>query len=383
MRIYLKENVYIAALNRIRYLFDEFPEIVVGFSGGKDSTVIFNLVMQVAKERKRLPLKVLFIDQEAEWQAVIDFVDSIMRKNDVNPMWFQMPMRLFNATSYQDQWLDCWKEGKEWIREKSDISIKVNKYNSDRFADLFTKIFNVEFKDRKACYISGVRGEESPARVLGTTQSLTYKHVTWGKTLNKKMQHFTFYPIYDWSYTDVWKAIHDNNWEYCKLYDYMYIYGIQVRDMRVSNVHHETALKSLYYLQEIEPKTWEKLVSRIRGINTAKHVKDKIFKVKELPFMFETWKEYRDYLLDKLVVDKEHKKRFRSFFNRVDRDYTHNLINTHANKICIRAILKNDYFLTTLNNFRVNLMVYTYRKVKAGKLKKENIRVYNKYVEEI
>ena len=35
MRILLEENVYEAALRRVRWLFDEFPVVVVNVSGGK------------------------------------------------------------------------------------------------------------------------------------------------------------------------------------------------------------------------------------------------------------------------------------------------------------------------------------------------------------
>lgn len=70
MKVYKKQSVYDAALDRIRYLFDEFPNVIVGFSGGKDSTVVLELALIVAREKNRLPLDVLFIDQEAEWQAL-------------------------------------------------------------------------------------------------------------------------------------------------------------------------------------------------------------------------------------------------------------------------------------------------------------------------
>ena len=39
MKFYLDENVYDAAIERIEYLFDEFDEVIVSFSGGKDSTI--------------------------------------------------------------------------------------------------------------------------------------------------------------------------------------------------------------------------------------------------------------------------------------------------------------------------------------------------------
>ena len=78
MKIYKKENVFDAALERVRWLFDEFDEIVVSSSGGKDSAVIFNLAMMVAEEKNRLPLKVMFIDQEAEWKHTIEYMEKVM-----------------------------------------------------------------------------------------------------------------------------------------------------------------------------------------------------------------------------------------------------------------------------------------------------------------
>src|SRR3954453_22875588 len=126
MKIYLQQNVYEAALDRLRYLFSEFPNVVVNFSGGKDSTVILNLTLKVAEELGRLPVKVMFIDQEAEWDCVIDYIHRVMSDPRVEPIWFQMPLRLFNATSTPDPWLDCWGEGKEWLREKEPNSITEN-----------------------------------------------------------------------------------------------------------------------------------------------------------------------------------------------------------------------------------------------------------------
>ena len=122
MKIYSNKTVLEAALERIRFLFDEFPNIIVGVSGGKDSTVVYNLALQVAREKNRLPLKCLFVDQEAEWEATIDTITEIMENPDVEPKWYQMPIKLFNATSTTDHWLMCWdkKEEHRWMRECID-----------------------------------------------------------------------------------------------------------------------------------------------------------------------------------------------------------------------------------------------------------------------
>jgi len=350
MKIYLKENVFEAALNRVRWIFDEFDNVVVNVSGGKDSTVVLNLALMVAEERGRLPLKVMFIDQEAEWQTVIDYMREIMSDPRVEPLWLQIPIKIFNATSTIEPWLHCWEDGKEWIREKEPNSIKVNKYGTDRFAKLFDRFMQVEYP-YKSCHIGGVRAEESPARYSGLTSYETYKGVTWGKRENKRYDQYVFYPIYDWSYTDVWKAIHDNKWNYCKIYDYMYQYGVPVRNMRVSNVHHETAVHTLFYLQEIEGDTWNKITRRISGISTAGQLQNNFFCPDELPYMFNSWREYRDYLLENIITDNDKREKMRKEFAAYDARYTESAQNDLV-KTQISIILTNDYHGTKLSTFR-------------------------------
>lgn len=352
MKIYSNKTVYDAALERIRFLFDEFPNIIVGVSGGKDSTVVYNLALQVAKEKGRLPLKCLFVDQEAEWQATIDTITEIMENPDVEPKWYQMPIKLFNATSTTDHWLMCWDKNDEhrWMREQVSYSIKENVYGTERFAELFPAIIKKEYAGEKTCYIAGVRTEESPTRAMALTHDVTYKGRTWGKVLDKTNQHYTFYPIYDWSYMDVWKAIHDNEWSYNRIYDAQYNYGVKLQNMRVSNVHHETAVGTLFYMQEIEGDTYTKLTQRIAGVDMAGKLGKNDYFPRELPFMFVNWGEYRDFLLDKLIENPDWKKGFQALFVRHDEMYAH-AIPEKMYKEHINAILTNDWEFVKLGNF--------------------------------
>lgn len=79
----------------------------------------------------------MFIDQEAEWDAVVSYVRSIMAMPEVEPYWLQVPIQLFNATSYKDQWLYCWREGDNWMRPKEPNSIHKNIYGTDRFHKMY------------------------------------------------------------------------------------------------------------------------------------------------------------------------------------------------------------------------------------------------------
>lgn len=367
MKIYTNQSVWDAALERIEFLFDEFKNVIICTSGGKDSTVTMNLALQVAEKKGRLPVKLMFLDQEAEWGMVVEHMREIMADPRVEPMWLQVPIKLFNATSMEEPWLMCWQEEVEWMRPKEDISIKENVYGTDRFHNMWPKILEYYYPDEPACFLVGVRAEESPQRLIGLTSKPTYKHITYGKAQNKAKHHYNFYPLYDWTLSDVWKSIHDNNWPYCKIYDEMYRYGLQPRDMRVSNLHHETAVHSLFFLSEVEPDTWDLLTKRLAGVNQAKHIiKKEMISVNKLPYMFESWKEYRDYLTDNLITIPEHRKRFKNEWEKMDELYGDMNKPEYMYKKQIRSILVNDWEFVKLAGFLQSPGIIIYRKFKQG-----------------
>lgn len=390
MKIFSKQNVFEAALDRIRFIFDEFENVVVGFSGGKDSTVTLEMCMIVAKEKHRIPLRVMWIDQEAEWQSTVNYCESVMTRSDVLPMWFQMPILMTNNASTFSRFSACWDENAEndWIHSKHPISIKQNIYSKNRFHDLFKAIFSVEFNNKKSCYISGVRTEESPSRFMGLTSFATYKWATWGAVLDKKNEHYTFYPLYDWSYHDVWAAIHKNQWTYNSVYNDFYRLGVNIREMRVSNLHHETAIHHLSQVHEIEPETWAKITKRIGGANTIAHLNKNSFQCPdELPPMFNSWKEYAMHLAKNLIPDEKNRN---EMFFRIENmkgvkniDGVYALGNKHVHKDFYRAIintiLSNDWDLTKLTNWEDSPNVSHFRKyIKTGVITEKDKK--NKYV---
>lgn len=149
---YLCTTVFEEALKRVRFVFDNCDDVIVSMSGGKDSTVVFNLALMVAKETGRLPLKVFWLDQEAEWQATEDYMNYVMRRKDVKPYWFQIPFDFTNSLSFEDNFLRVWDEEKKdvWIRPHSDIAITENPTKEHRFHKLINILpsyCDVEGKD--------------------------------------------------------------------------------------------------------------------------------------------------------------------------------------------------------------------------------------------
>jgi predicted phosphoadenosine phosphosulfate sulfurtransferase len=177
------------------------------------------------------------------------------------------------------------------------------------------------------------------------------------------------YPLYDWTYNDVWAAIHRNKWPYNKIYDAQYSRGVTVMDMRVSNIHHETAVHSLFYLQEVEPQTYVKLTQRIKGIDMAgKMGKDDYF-VHELPPMFASWFEYRDHLLKNLIQDESWREKMAKEFARMEESYLSGGMKEQT--LCmaqIQSILTNDHEFVKLKNFERKKECMKIRRIKAGKI---------------
>ena len=85
IKTYNKEkNVLVAARERISYAFDNFEKITLSFSGGKDSSVMFHLVMDEARKRNRI-VTIMLVDFVAQYKATSDHaangteIDSVHR----------------------------------------------------------------------------------------------------------------------------------------------------------------------------------------------------------------------------------------------------------------------------------------------------------------
>ena len=362
MRYLTDRNVFEAAERRLDWLFEEFERPVVSFSGGKDSTVVLNLTLAAARRAGRLPLDVMFIDQEAEWGSVIDYMRSLKDEPDIRLHWMQFPLRISNAASERQDWLQCWDPGVKdaWIRPREPDSIHENHLGTKMFKEIFPRFAATLGPSEAVCNVAGVRCEESPARRMGLTRHSCYKWVTWGN-MNQVAGYgklHTFYPIYDWMWRDVWKAIHDNGWRYCSVYDQMYSHGVPITRMRVSSFCHETAVGSFDILHEFEPDTWAAVQQRLAGANGARHLNLSRLMPSELPAAFENWLEYREYLLANLVEEDDKRALFRRWFNRPTSDgrYFATVYETIYLKACVRAIILNDYHSVTLKNTLDNLV---------------------------
>ncbi|MCM8900595.1 phosphoadenosine phosphosulfate reductase family protein [Caldicoprobacter algeriensis] len=344
-QVYTDKNVLEAARERIAYIFDEFEDIVVSVSGGKDSTVLAHLALTEAHKRNR-KIGIFFLDEEVVYESTvkqIEYILSLYPENTI-PLWVQIEFHLTNATSLNESQLICWEAGKHkiWMRSKKPFAIQHKPWDpaTETIRDkvkgfgFYDALENFQRYKSGAAFLIGLRATESPNRWRAVTKNPGYKNIFWS---TKKENTYNFYPLYDWNYHDVWKYIYDHKLQYSKIYDYMWKKGMPMNEIRVSSLIHEKSFKALVELPEFEPKTYDKLLKRIKGISIGNlYGKDnKLLRCRKLPKNFKNWMEYRDFLLE-TYPDPEKKAIF-------ERRFAKHLNNNYVARQQCRQLILNDY----------------------------------------
>lgn len=351
------KNVYEAAIERIEYIFDNFDNIVVSCSGGKDSTITTYLTNEIAKKKGR-KFYLFYLDQEIEYSSTIKFMDTLMKLPNVIPLWFQVPCLLTNTSSISQNEIDPWNPKKKdvWIRgqkmkaikeinwDVSDVKFQFPDKKMYGFYGLVECLESLFKNSGSTAQIIGLRADESLDRYRAVTKNPAIDNIKWS---TKGNNHIKFYPIYDWTFRDIWVYLSRNNLEYNKMYDYFWLKGYSPNKMRLSNLLHEKAYECIADLQEFEPKLFDRMIDRCQGVSTAQEYAGRgggIYKAVKLPKHFKTWVEYRDYLLNTLP-NQDHadifKKRFSKQYNN---DY---VIKQQVNRILIYDI----HNFKKINNF--------------------------------
>ncbi|MGL5922172.1 phosphoadenosine phosphosulfate reductase domain-containing protein [Chroococcidiopsis sp.] len=267
---HIDKSVYEMSLERIHLLYDRFDTVVVSFSGGKDSTVCFNLALQVATERNRLPLDVCFIDEECLTPETEEYLERVRSRQDVRFAWVCVPVKHRNACSRTQPYWYPWHpdERSLWVRQlpagaiTSIPGFQVGMNVPDIMALLYPP------KNGNVACIRGIRTAESIRRL----QSVTKREVDNWICQNATGKYGNYYPcspIYDWSVSDVWVAPQQFLWDYNRHYDIQAMAGISKNLQRVTPPFGEEPLNGLWQFATCWPELWERMLLRVDGVATA------------------------------------------------------------------------------------------------------------------
>ncbi len=317
MRQYTGQNVYSALQERLKFIFEEFDNIFVSFSGGKDSGILLNITLDF--QQKYYPNKKIGVfhqDFEAQYAVTTEYVERTFEriKDIVDPYWVCLPMATRTAlSSYQMFWYP-WDDTKEafWCRPMPQHPYVINLQNNpmttyhyrmhqEDLAKQFGRWYRHTHNDKKTVCLLGIRADESLQRYSGfLNKKYGYDGECW---ISKQFKDvWAASPLYDWSHADVWHAYAKFDYDYNRLYDMYYMAGLKPDQMRVASPFNDYAKDSLHLYRVLDPEMWAKLVGRVRGANFGSiygRTKAMGYRSLTLP-EGHTWESYTRFLLDTL-----------------------------------------------------------------------------------
>ena len=309
------KNVYELARQRIALLFEEFDNIYVSFSGGKDSGVMLNLCIQHIRENNlKRKIGVFHMDYEVQYGETLRYIDRVFRENpDIIEVYrVCVPYKVVTCTSMHQAFWRPWDDGcKElWVRPmpedcytKDDFPFYSPEMWDYDFYTLFSQWYHLRMNAKKTCCLVGIRTQESAHRwrtIHGNKRRHMYRGLKWTRRLTDDICNA--YPIYDWLTTDIWTANGRFGWDYNGLYDLYYQAGVPLERQRVASPFIAAGQESLHLYRTIDPDMWGKMICRVNGVNfTAIYGNTSAVAQKKFPLPAGyTWESYMHFLLSTL-----------------------------------------------------------------------------------
>ncbi|HET6456458.1 MAG TPA: phosphoadenosine phosphosulfate reductase family protein, partial [Armatimonadota bacterium] len=121
----LAVDVFTAAQQRCRYLYETYDDVIISWSGGKDSSSVLELCREAARDLGKLPIKVFFLDEEVVYPETIDLCHRHMSDPEIEFYWVCVPSIYRNACSEVEPDFIPFEPGKEaiWTSHPPDSAI--------------------------------------------------------------------------------------------------------------------------------------------------------------------------------------------------------------------------------------------------------------------
>lgn len=273
------EDVYTLAKQRLVNIFNQFDEVLVSFSGGKDSTATLMVALEVLAEHPEfahhLPLRTVFYDEEAISQETADYVARVGSRPDVALEWYCLPVQHRNACSRKSPYWWPWAaESRDlWCRPLPEGALtSLPGFMSEppsarRSIPQCAELLAANSRGN-LCMLMGIRAQESMTRRRAVTyngngENYLIRFETAGTRVWKG------YPVYDWTTEDVWTAPAKMGWDYNESYDRMEMLGIPHAQQRCSPAYGEEPMQGLHKFAACFPEVWDKMVYRVPGVGAA------------------------------------------------------------------------------------------------------------------
>lgn len=259
------QNVLDAARWRIDKMLDTFDSYAVAFSGGKDSQVVLHLVRERAALKGRLPVPIVFRDEEVIPERVVKHMERYLHLDWCTMHWFAVQMKSHKFVLGSNEGYVQWDRARDpslpnsrgWVRPKppwailqpdADPSV-YDQYTMDAF------VVRTMGLTGKVCLINGMRASESVIRYRSCMSKL---HETYIVAADPMAPHVRLgKPIYDWEENDVLKYLWESGEPICETYRSQHLSD---RPLRVSTPLHAEASKQISVLRREDPEFYNEVL---------------------------------------------------------------------------------------------------------------------------
>ncbi len=240
----------------------------MSFSGGKDSGLLLNLVLDYKK--KYYPDKTIGVfhqDFKTRYSVTTEYIERTLEriKDEAEIYWVCLPMATRTALSSYEMYWYPWDDTKQelWVREMPDKEYVINLSNNP--ITTYRYRMHQEIWQNSSAAGTGrytVTRRRSAFLEYGQTESLQrysgflnkkygYKGECWISNQFKNV--WCASPLYDWSAKDVWHADTLFSYDYNRLYDLYHKAGLKVSQMRVASPFNDYSKDAINLYRVIDP----------------------------------------------------------------------------------------------------------------------------------
>ncbi len=261
---YLGRSVLEEAVARMEAIYAGGHRIVVSFSAGKDSTCCMEVCLEAARRTGRLPIEVMMRDEEIMYPGTYEYAERVSQRKDIQFHWLYARQPIINVFNrIMPYWwvFDPQLSPDAWVRKPPPFAREIANKNIESI--VIPERFPAP-PGKHLYAVIGLRVEESNKRRMGLYNTKGY--------ITQPNRHGVrnLRPIYDWTDGDVWKAIHDNRWDYNNAYDVMHRLGLPRRSLRIAPPTIVAAgAPSLAAAARAWPRWFDRVCKRLPGVRTV------------------------------------------------------------------------------------------------------------------